>query len=282
MLEFSGEWRYDSPGAMPSGVKDEFHILIEKICAQGSRKQILEHFKRYFASAAGVQHSDSSNVGWALTDLERVMSEAAENAPLFVEAFFDACEALESRYPEMAMPGVERVNRILIDHNTGFKIDPPTLVTNSEHILISDPYQPTMLDSESCAKIEDALRSADSALGMGNVRQAVHEMLWALETASTLFRDEKIHNGKIRGDYFNKIIQSLNMQAKGHQKQILEWMMSLHGYLSSPRGGGIRHGVDLRDGLDLDKNEARLFCHLIRSYLTYLISEYERLRKNNT
>ncbi len=210
------------------------------------------------------------------------MGEAAENAPLLIEAFYDACEALEGRYPEMVMPGVERINRILSDHETGYYIDPPSLVTNSEHMLTSVPYQPVMRDSKSYARIEDALRAADSALGMGNVRQAIQEMLWALESTSTLFRDKEIRNEKIRGDYFNKIIQSLQKQAQGHQKQLLEWMMSLHGYLSSPKGGGIRHGVDLREGLDLDINEARLICNLIRSYLTYLLSEYERLRKSVT
>ena len=280
MLEFSGKWRYDSPGAVPSGVEEEFRQLIEKICVQGPRKLILEHFKQHFASAAGVQHHDSSNVSWASTDLERVMSEAAENAPLFVEAFYDACEVLESRYPEMAMPGVERINRILSNHETGYQIDPPNLVTNKKLILIPDRSQPTTLNSKFSAKIEDAINAADRALTEGKFRQAVQEMLWALETTSTLFRDEEIRNENIDGDYFNKIIQSLQRQAQGHQLQILKWMMSLHGYLSSPQGGGIRHGVDLWEGLDLDINEARLICNLIRSYVTYLISEYERLRQN--
>ena len=281
MLEFSGEWRYDSPGAMPSGVKDEFRQLIDKICVQGPRKQILEHFKRHFASAAGVQHHDSSSVDWASTDLERVMSEASENAPLFLEAFYDACEALKSRCPGMAMPGVERINRILSDHKTRYQIDPPNLVTNKQFILTSVPSQPTTLDFRRRARIEDAINASDRALTEVNVRPAVLEMLWALETTSTLFRDEEIHNENIDGDYFNEIIRSLQKRAKGHQKRILEWMMNLHGYLSSPRGGGIRHGVDLwEESSDLDINEARLICNLIRSYLTYLISEYERLRQN--
>ena len=75
-----------------------------------------------------------------------------------------------------------------------------------------------MLDSNSYAKIEDALRSADNALGMGNVRQAIQEMLWALESASTLFRDEEVQNEKIRGDYFNQIIQSLKKARTGTPK----------------------------------------------------------------
>ena len=42
---------------------------------------------------------------------------------------------------------------------------------------------------------------------------------------------------------------------------------------------GVRHGIDLNDGLELGINEARLYCNLIRSYLTFLISEHERLRR---
>ena len=282
MLEFSGEWRYDSPGGVVPEVEHKFRNLIERVCVQGEQKPMYEHFKRYFATAAGVQHFDSSSSSWASTDLDRVMSQAAENAPLFIEAFYDACEALEIRYPEMQLPGVERINRILSEHETGYYIDPPKLITNSEHSLLRIQNQTPTLDSEYFPKIEDALRAADSALRKGNTRQAIQEMLWALESTSTLFRDEYFLNGKIHGDYFNKIIGSLQIQAKGHQKQILDWMMKLHGYLSSPKGGGIRHGVDLRDGLDLELNEARLFCDLLRSYLTYLISEYKRLRQDIT
>ena len=56
-------------------------------------------------------------------------------------------------------------------------------------------------------------------------------------------------------------------------------MMQLHGYLSSPTGGGVRHGVDLNEGLELGITEARLYCNLIRSYLTFLIAEHERLQR---
>lgn len=54
-------------------------------------------------------------------------------------------------------------------------------------------------------------------------------------------------------------------------------MLGLHGYLSSPTGGGVRHGVDLNEGVALELNEARLCCNLIKSYIGYLIAEHERL-----
>ena len=63
----------------------------------------------------------------------------------------------------------------------------------------------------------------------------------------------------------------------GHRKQILEWVMVLHGFLSSPTGGGVRHGLDLKAGVAVQINEARLYCNLIRTYITYLLEEHERL-----
>lgn len=64
-----------------------------------------------------------------------------------------------------------------------------------------------------------------------------------------------------------------------YSAQILDWMTKLHGYLSSPTGGGVRHGMDLKAGVAIQQNEARLYCNLIRSYITPLIEEHERLQK---
>ncbi|MXW87829.1 MAG: hypothetical protein F4Z55_18820, partial [Boseongicola sp. SB0667_bin_21] len=69
MLQFEGKWRYDSPGQAGSDVVSAFRELIDKIGGQSSRKRILEHFKSYFASAAGCPYFSSSDVSWASTDL---------------------------------------------------------------------------------------------------------------------------------------------------------------------------------------------------------------------
>ena len=279
MLEFEGDWRYESPGAVEREVESAFRQLIDRICGQGWRKRILEHFKSYFASAAGVPHHTSSDEGWASTDLDALMNEAAANAPMFIEAFYDACEKLERRHPEMEMPGVVRINRILSEAGAGFQIDPPRLIATRVHVPITVPDEVPSLDTQAKVAIEEALEASQRALSESNGRQAVQEVLWLLETVSTAFRSEKILDGSIHGRYFNKIINELQQRGHGHQKQILQWMLNLHGYLSSPTGGGVRHGVDLNEGLELGINEARLYCNLIRSYLTFLISEHERLQR---
>ena len=279
MLEFEGKWRFDSPGALEPQVETSFRELIDKICGQGMRKGMLEHFKSHFSLAANVPYYPSSDEGWASTDLDRVMTVAAKNAALFIEAFYNACTDLEKSQPEMELPGVGRINRILSDTGAEFQIDPPKLIATGMHVPIAVPDEVPSLDIQAKLAIEEALEDSQRALSEGNGRQAVQEVLWLLETVSTAFRSEKILDGSINGKYFNKIIDELQRHGGGHQKQIMKWMMILHGYLSSPTGGGVRHGVDLNEGLELGTNEARLYCNLIRSYLTFLISEHERLQR---
>lgn len=279
MLQFDGRWRFDSPGPIEPAVVGRFRELIDRISGQGYRKAILEHFKSSFAGAGGVPYHASSDASWASTDLDTKMEEAALNAPLFIEAFYNGCETLKATNPGMQMPDVSHLNRVLSESGAGFQIDPPNLVATRAHIPIAVPAQPPSLDAQATAMIDGALQASERALAEGNGRQAVQEVLWLLETISTAFRSPDVFDGSIQGRYFNKIIGELRQRGRGHQDQILQWMMTLHGYLSSPTGGGVRHGRDLSEGLALGIDEARLYCNLIRSYLTFLIAEHDRLSR---
>src|SRR5713226_8636931 len=104
MLKFNGAWRFHPPASVDNQVVNEFSDLIGKIAAQGDLQPVLEHFKSYFASAAGTTSSWSSNASWAETDLHHYMSEAAGNAPVFIAAFYDACESLKAKNPEFYTP----------------------------------------------------------------------------------------------------------------------------------------------------------------------------------
>jgi hypothetical protein len=96
ILKFNGLWRFTSPGPIAANVSNDFYNLIGKVVAQGNRRQLLEHFKTYFAGAAGMVSNWSSDEGWADTDLRRYMDQATENAPLFIEAFYGcACRKLD-------------------------------------------------------------------------------------------------------------------------------------------------------------------------------------------
>jgi hypothetical protein len=277
MLKFNSAWRFESPGAMPSKVVNELSELIGRITTQGKTQEILERFKSYFASAAGTTSTWSSSASWAQTDMDNYMQQAADNAPLFLEAFYDACESLRS--DDLAVPDVKMINRVLAKFKTGYEIRPPELVSlDGDAGPVEAPAQPASLDAQAREIIQKSLSQSEQFLSDGNSRQAVQEVLWLLETVSTAFQGIDTGTGTVQGKYFNKIVADLRRRNQGTTlDQVLDWVTTLHGYLSSPTGGGIRHGTHLKAGVATKPHEARLFCNLIRSYIFFLIAEHERL-----
>jgi hypothetical protein len=205
------------------------------------------------------------------------MSQAAENAPMFIEAFYDACETLREA-DETAVPSVARMNRVLAKNQAGYEIRPPRLVAQNPQTPVAVPTHAPSLDEQARELVQQSLNDSERLLSEGKYRQAIQEILWLLETVSTAFQGLETDAGTVQGNYFNRIVQDL---AKAHRGQTLEkavtWIMNLHGYLSSPTGGGVRHGTSLREAVEIGPHEARLFCNLIRSYITFLLATHERL-----
>ncbi len=281
MLKFNSKWRFESPGPIADGISDELSRLIAKVAAQGSQQRILEHFKAFFASAAGTTSSWSSNAGWAETDLRSYMAEAAANGPLFIEAFYDACESLQRGNPDYAVPDVSLINGILSTHGAGYQIHPPNLVRQTALEPVEVPKSAPSLDQQAQDIIQESLSQSERLLSEGRYRPAVQEILWLLETVSTVFQGLNTEAGTVEGKYFNKIAADLRKHHKGKTlDQVLSWMTTLHGFLSSPTGGGIRHGTDLKANIKIQPDEARLFCNLIRSYISFLMAEHARLSKS--
>jgi hypothetical protein len=111
VLKFSSRWRFEAPkvadetaNRIPEGAIQEFLRLIRKTATQGDLKEFLKHYKGYFCAGNGTTHYPSSNSSWAETDLESKMLAAAANPPLFLEAFFDASEAIRRRRGDLFAP----------------------------------------------------------------------------------------------------------------------------------------------------------------------------------
>lgn len=288
VLKFSGSWRFEPPEdgqfcnkAIPGGAVSDFNGMIAKIATQGSRWGILEHFKGHFCAAIGSTHYRSSSESWAETDLGNIMNSAGDNAPLFVEAFFDACEGLRRRQPEWFVPDAAMINAMLRKNNIGYEIREHELVLREQASPIIPVVEPPATLAERALEMfQTSLARSNDLLSEGRAREAVQEVLWLLETTATAFRGIETETGSIQGKYFNQIVRDL--RAKGGSatlERVLEWVAAMHGYLSSPSGGGIRHGLDLREGIGISRNEAQLFTNLIRSYLSFLLTEHERLTK---
>jgi hypothetical protein len=278
MLKFESALRYSSPGSIPSSILEDFSAIISKI-ARG-RQEMLEHFKTYFAAASGTTSNLSSSASWAATDLDHYMAQASDNAPLFIEAFYDACEDFNKSTGSDLAPDFKFINGILAKHGAPYQIDPPNLIINSTPLQVSPPEIPATLDENANNIIQKSLSESHRLLADGKHRQAVQELLWLLETITTVFPGMTAENNvSIEGKYFNKILKALKLNSKGTAlKQIIGWITTLHGYLSAPAGGGIRHGIDLKEGVATSAAEAKLYCNLITSYISFLLSEYARLK----
>jgi hypothetical protein len=118
-------WRFKSPGPIAEEAVEDFFDLILMVASQGSFQDILEAFKSEFSF--GKNTTWSSDAGWAKTDLRMWMSTAAENAPTFIGAFIDCCEALSKNGTDT--PDLHIVNEILDKRQTGYRIDGDTVVS---------------------------------------------------------------------------------------------------------------------------------------------------------
>lgn len=277
MLQFDGAFRYQSPGEMPRqvvwAVSSE---IVTRIASQADAQTIYEAFKARFASAAGRQYNRSSSASWAASDLEDYMSDAASNAALFVDALHSALEDIRHQHPNIGLPDWAYVNAILAP--SGYAIDPPNLIVGASRTAIPVPHKIPSLGEQANARIQQSLEESDRLLGNGKHRLAVQEILWLLETVSTAFQGAQHDDGTVTGKYFNKIVGDLKRLNKGRVLgEVTGWMEKLHGYLSSPSGGAVRHGAVLTDTYEISEGEAELFCNLTRSYITYLLHEHKRL-----
>jgi len=270
LLNFDKSWRFNSPGSIPQGVVRDFYELIEKIAVQDDVWRAVEQCKSRFGG-----NGRSSNPDWAWTDLSRCMDYSAENAPVFIEAFWNCCEDLEK--DGLGVPDVHIINGILAKHDAGYEIQPPELIATRAYTPITVPRQAPSLDEQARVLIDECLAASERLLDVGQGRRAVQEILFLLESITTAFRGMGEDPVTIQGKYFGPIINEMRKRERGKaQESILTWMTTLHGYLSSPTGGGIRHGTDLKEGIAIQPHEARLYCNLARSYLTFLLEEHDQ------
>ena len=273
MLDMPSSWRFDTPGPLSSVAVDAFNDLVHKIAAQGDAWTVIEMFKAKFAGS----WSRSSSESWAISDLHDRMHEAADNAPVFIAAFWAGCEEVAARRPQVGLPSADVVNRMLVEHGSPYEVLPPSLVLRSQAaVAVTAPPVPDV-GERARSRIDASLREAERLLTERRPRQAVQEILWLLETVSTGFQGLESGSGTVEGKYFNRIVGELRQNHRESPfAEALGWIVKLHGFLSSPSGGGVRHGTQLDAGIDVTMDEAFLYCNLTKSYVHYLLAILDR------
>lgn len=270
-LSMPTDWRYGSPGEMPPAAVHAFNSFVHTIAAQSeSSWSVFELFKAKFSGGCATSSSES----WAISDLHGIMMGAADNAPVFIAAFWGGCVQVKERFPTVGLPDASVVNQILYEHGLPYELRPPQLLPRHSQASIAVQAPEQSMDERAYDLIHRSLDEADRLLLEQRPRQAVQEILWLLETVSTAFRGQESGSGSVEGRYFNEIVRDLRNKHRGSAlAEALGWMTKMHGFLSSPGGGGVRHGTQLAADVSPTTREAHLYCNLTRSYINYLLAE---------
>ncbi|WP_189486221.1 hypothetical protein [Asticcacaulis endophyticus] len=264
-------WRYGAPGSLNPAAVNAFNALVHTIAGQAeSSWAIMELFKAKFSGG----YSRSSSESWAIGDLHNSMMNASDNAATFISAFWDGCAQVHSEFPEIGLPDADIVNQILFEHEVPFEVRPPALLPRNLQTRISVMANEKTIGEKALTLIHKSLDDADRLLLEQRARPAVQEILWLLETVSTAFQGQDTGSGSIEGKYFNEIVRDLRRKNQGTAlAEALGWMSKMYGFLSSPGGGGVRHGTRLAADVSPSMKEAHLYCNLTRSYINYLLAE---------
>jgi hypothetical protein len=162
------------------------------------------------------------------------------------------------------VPDAEYINAVLEKFDIGYVLEPPFLKLR----------QGAQLVPVSTSSLFDNAHRAKQLLNEGRPREAVQSSLFLLESVATAFK-----NVGAKGSYFNEIAKHLKTEHQGKVfARVLDWGTALQGFLSAPKGGGVRHGMDI-DHDPIEHHEAELFCNLIHSYVNFVIVEYELATK---
>lgn len=269
-------WRFGSPGGLELPVINAFGALILDIAGQADRWSIIELFKRKMNPGC----STSSSESWAISDLQNQLLWAAENGPKFVAAFCRGCGEVAGEWPQVSLPDIGVINTILAQHEVPYEIQPPNLVQRDPLKPVAVQAPEKSLDEKAHDLIRRSLEQAEILLLEQRARPAIQEILWLLETVSTGFQGLESGTGSIEGKNFNEIVRDLRRRNPGTTlNQVLSWITALHGFLSSPTGGGVRHGTQLAAEITPTLAEAHLYCNLTKSYINYLLAALADLRR---
>ena len=117
------EWERSPPGSLPDGAVYTFMNWARGIAAQARvRQDVFEDFKSYFAARRYARSSTEHDAEW---DLHKLMDDAAQNAPVFLAAFADACADFKKMGYKVPTP--DEVNDELA-YRVGFAIEDDTVV----------------------------------------------------------------------------------------------------------------------------------------------------------
>lgn len=161
---------------LPDDAVQGFLVYARRINSPSGRKDVLEKFKRVFCRVSGEPYYSSSSEGWAESDLCSAADKAAENAPGFIQAFVEGCEALQNG--GAVVPDHSIINHLLVQHHVPFRIENGELVASSNFVAPpEEPEDAESLASKAFSEAAGLVKKGQAPSAIDRIHTALHAYL---------------------------------------------------------------------------------------------------------
>lgn len=161
----------------------EFLNYARRVSSPNGRKSVLEEFKRAFCRVSGEPYNSSSSEGWAESDLIAAADKAAENAPGFVQAFVEACEALQRA--GAVVPDHALINHVLGQHHVPFRIENGELIPSSSFVAPPETRQDAAsIASRAFSEAAGLVKTGQAPSAIDRIHTALHAYLLEICTSA--------------------------------------------------------------------------------------------------
>jgi len=284
-MKYPPAWRFAPPkdtdrvnSTVPEEALEELLRLASRAAGlhPRGREAGLEHMKHSISATSGRGYSPSSSESWAETDLRRLLEGLKDEPPVLIEGIVTGCRSITDSEGRSILDDPTPINRIMEKFGMGYRI-------SGDEILLGESIPPPTVEpvpsliEQTAAELGKAWKRADQLLDEGHPDEAVAKIWFVLESILTVFRGLKVGDQTVEGAYFNKVVHSL----KGTEidptfKMVLDLASRVHGQLSDPSTGRLRHGSEL--GIPpISPQEGRFLVGFAKSLGYYICSEYQRL-----
>lgn len=165
-----------APTPLPDAAVEGFLSYARKIHSESGRKHIFEEFKRAFSRVSGEPYYPSSSESWAESDFSSAAMKAAQHAPGFIQAYVEACEALENA--GAVVPAHSLINHVLSEHAVPFRIENGELISSSNFVAPPDaPDNAASIASMAFSEAAGLVRTGHAPSAVDRIHTALHAFL---------------------------------------------------------------------------------------------------------
>lgn len=190
-LQMASELRFPmgSTVSLSDQSLNDFMSLIRKLSGDMDRQRIIEVFKQHFCKVSGDNYNRSSSLSWAESDMSSQAMRAAEDAPNFIAAVYEAFEALQNS--GVTVPTIQHINQILRNNQDNYQIIDYELIATSGSVAapeISESVSNSVMRALGDAKA--LIGTVDSSSAIDRAHTALHGYLVQLCTDNQALSEE--------------------------------------------------------------------------------------------